>query len=662
MDVSSKYLSPNSPDIVLAKSFHQYEQDLSDISVVGSLARHADYWDNLPAPQYIKNIIRNGYTIPLYRLPKSVILPNNASSRNEPVFVRSAIDELLLKEAAMEVNTPPRVVNPLTVAIKDGKKRLVLDLRHVNRAVVPQKCKIESTDILAQYLPSAAFLYGFDLKSGYHHIDMVPAQWCLLGFSFPDHKGKIRYFVFKVLPFGLSSAGFIFTKVLRVLIHLWRSSGIRIVTFFDDGIGAITDYIQGIEQSKFVKKVLLNAGFIPNAIKSTWVPTPTLACLGFLYDLIKRMVFAQECKLDKIKHNIILALHKVDIHKRKLSSIVGSIVALHLSHGDIVYLRTKRMQMLIAQTNDWDDTITLTEPAYDELMFWLNYMYKNNGLSIDLPIAAAAVSYSDASATGCASIITPCPSQESLVTHREFTEHEQSLSSTYRELVAVYHWLESAKFRLQNSALKWFTDSMNIVSIVRKGSMVQPLLELALEIFHITRKHNITLSMNWISRDLNVTADQFSRIIDHDDWGVDPQWFEHICKIMGPVTIDRFADARNTKTARFNSRFLCPSCEAVDAFTQNWHHDRNWIVPPLYLIQRALEYLILCKAKGILICPIWKAAHYWPRISFLLEHQKQHIIQTMIRGDIFVHYRNRNSIFGASQWSSETLVLSLDFS
>ena len=141
------------------------------------------------------------------------------------------------------------------------------------------------------------------------------------------------------------------------------------------------------------------------------------------------------------------------------------------------------------------------------------------------------------------------------------------MSSTYRELVAVFHGLETAKHQLAGHALKWHTDSKNIVSIVRKGSMVQPLLELALLIFHITRQFNITLSMNWISRDYNENADRFSRIIDHDDWGVSPSAFSHICDIMGPITIDRFADTRNTKAARSNSRFFCPNCEAVDAFT-----------------------------------------------------------------------------------------------
>ena len=40
-----------------------------------------------------------------------------------------------------------------------------------------------------------------------------------------------------VLVFGLSSAPFVFTKVLKVLIKHWRSFGIRIFAFIDDVFG-----------------------------------------------------------------------------------------------------------------------------------------------------------------------------------------------------------------------------------------------------------------------------------------------------------------------------------------------------------------------------------------------------------------------------------------
>ena len=44
------------------------------------------------------------------------------------------------------------------------------------------------------------------------------------------------FFQFKVLPFGLATAGWIFTKVLRQLRKHWRRSLIQVVVFLDDGL------------------------------------------------------------------------------------------------------------------------------------------------------------------------------------------------------------------------------------------------------------------------------------------------------------------------------------------------------------------------------------------------------------------------------------------
>ena len=80
------------------------------------------------------------------------------------------------------------------------------------------------------------------------------------------------------------------------------------------------------------------------------------------------------------------------------------------------------------------------------------------------------------------------------------------------------------------------------------------------------------------------------------------------------------------------------------------------------MIARSLGYLKICKGKGIMIVPEWHSAYYWPMISHLLENEKRYTRGVLKLGDIFTHYRNKNSLFGSSQWNATTLAISIDFS
>ena len=118
-------------------------------------------------------------------------------------------------------SAPPFCVNPLFVAM--GKKlRLVIDLRHANNFLVRFKFKYEDLRSLSQVLEEGHWCFTWDLRSGYHHVDICVEHKTYLGFSW-RFNGVPRYFTFAVLPFGLSSTCFCFTKLLRPLVKRWRS-------------------------------------------------------------------------------------------------------------------------------------------------------------------------------------------------------------------------------------------------------------------------------------------------------------------------------------------------------------------------------------------------------------------------------------------------------
>ena len=57
--------------------------------------------------------------------------------------------------------------------------------------------------------------------------------------------------------------------------------------------------------------------------------------------------------------------------------------------------------------------------------------------------ASNSICYSDASKSGCASVLTIANVLTEHVALKNFTDHERAMSSTHRELLAVFHGLNS---------------------------------------------------------------------------------------------------------------------------------------------------------------------------------------------------------------------------
>ena len=163
----------------------------------------------------------------------------------------------------------PHICIPLSVVeSSSGKKRLVLNLRHLNRFLWKQKFKYEDLRVAMCLFEKGDYVFSFDLKSGYHHIDIAKEHWKYLGFSWQS-----CFYVFTVFPFGLSSSCYIFTKLLR-------SQGLKIIVYLDDGICASEGESKALEASVLVHSTLIQAGFVVNAEKSIWKPTQCLQLLG----------------------------------------------------------------------------------------------------------------------------------------------------------------------------------------------------------------------------------------------------------------------------------------------------------------------------------------------------------------------------------------------
>ena len=150
------------------------------------------------------SVIRVGYKIPFYYTPTLVHLRNINSALNYSDFVVSAITDLLKVGSVVECPFPPLVVNPLSVSVQsNGKKKLILDLRHVNFFVKKSKIKFEDAKSFLQCLLArpAAWACSFHIKSGYHPIGIFESDQGFLGFSW-FFEGVIKYFKLRFYRLG----------------------------------------------------------------------------------------------------------------------------------------------------------------------------------------------------------------------------------------------------------------------------------------------------------------------------------------------------------------------------------------------------------------------------------------------------------------------------
>ena len=627
--------------------------------VKGRLAKSIQYWEHIGANSFILDTLKNGYLIPFIDTPSSMYMKNNKSALKNDDFVSKSVNELVLSGCVIEVPFQPYIVNPLSVATqKSGKRRLILDLSTLNLSVKKEKIKFEDWKIAVQYFQKNDYLYKFDLKSGYFHLDICPQQHTYLGFSWED-----KFYCFTVLAFGLSTGPYIFTKCLRPLVKYWRKNGIKIVLYLDDGFGMNNENNECIKDAEFVKQSLLSAGFLLNEEKSVFTPVQKLEWLGIIWDSCNFTLCIPQRRIDELFQSIHNVFREIPyISARNLAQVTGRIISMSPVIGNITRIMTRYCYMSIESRMSWDSYLVLESKSFviSELKFWLDNIANVNFKTLNQYSQSHVMVYSDASSIAAGACTVELESKNF---HTMWKSTEMLESSTWRELKAIELALMSYQHAFAGKSLKWLTDNQNCVRIVQAGSMKEKLQDIAISIFSICLQKGISINIQWIPRGENSKADYISKIIDYEDWGVSEFFYTFINDLWGPYTVDRFASSRNTKLERFNSLFWNVNTEAVDCFTQNWSGENNWIVPPIYLVLRAIKHVIACKARGTLIVPKWISATYWPFIFDKNMNYRDYIsdvIEFKNTSGIFVSGSNRQSIFGTEPFIAPVLAVKLD--
>lgn len=623
-----------------------------------NLKRNIGKWREIGTNPFILKVIESGYEIPFVSNPPTMCFRNNKSAIHNVEFVSSEISDLLKYKRIIEVPFQPFVCSPLSVAENKNKKRLILDLSRLNKYVKYEKIKFEDWKTALDYFEKGFYCIKFDLKSGYHHIDIAEEYQNYLGFQWDN-----KYYCFTVLPFGLSSAPFIFTKCLRPLVKFLRKSGIMIVLYLDDGLAFASTESQCILDSNFIQKTLSETGLVVNIDKSKFIPTQIIEWLGLTWNSNSFSISVPDRRIE----DAVCCLKKVigrfpDITARELAQVVGKIISMTPVMGNMCNIMTRFSSMEIAVKELWDSKLLFKhrDQVFEELNFWIKCIPCKNTRFLHSVKRKNVIIYSDASNSASSAYTVEVNSK---VFHLMWKDDEKNMSSTWRELKAIELALASFKNELQETTVKWFTDNQSCEKIVHSGSMKHHLQVIAYNIFKMCADSKISLDVQWIPRSENDKADFLSKIIDHDDWEVTVEFFDFVSLMFGPFTVDRFANFNNRKLLRYNSKFWNPESEAVDCFTKNWEGENNWLVPPIHLIVSSIKHLLNCKAYGVLVVPNWPSAVLWPMLFDENLYYKTYVKDVLLFKDtreIIIQGQNKNCLFGSIFFGSGILVVRLD--
>ena len=118
-----------------------------------------------------------------------------------------------------ETTSPGFYSHLFVVTKKNGTYRPIIDLSCLNRFIALDRFKMETTRTIRE---------SIDLKDAYLHVPIHPSSRKFLRFLFEGSA-----YQFRVLPFGLSTAPFVFTKLMVVIAAANRKTGSPVIQYFD---------------------------------------------------------------------------------------------------------------------------------------------------------------------------------------------------------------------------------------------------------------------------------------------------------------------------------------------------------------------------------------------------------------------------------------------
>ena len=586
--------------------------------VGGRLQRFLDEWQAITSDHNILDAVK-GFRIPFQRRPpvSRSHPPTHPWSQEVMEVMDKEVSDLMAK-GAIEYASGPGFTSPLfTIPKKTGELRPVLNLRALNQFLPSKHFKMETIQHVCQLINPGDYLTSIDLRDAFLHVPMHQSSRKFLQFRWRD-----RLYQFKVLPFGLSLAPLVFTKVLRPLLQWARSKGIRISAYLDDLIIVAATKELSLEATRLVLNKLERLGFLVKESKSSLTPSTTLQHLGFEIDTVSMSLKVPGQKIRDLRREASKLINKTTCTIRQLASFIGKAVAMTAA----VFPARLKVQRLLAvkiqalkSGASWSDLISIPHEATAELLWWRTNLQQWNGQSWIVANPQVDI-YTDASSSGWGVVINN-KSHSGI-----WNTQQQSRHINYKELLTVFIALKRPS--VQGRTVNIISDNVTTIAYINHfgGTRSPELMRLATTLWNWCLSTGTRIRTTYVPSAFNPADAPSRRLTGQLEWAIDRKFFRRLDQQWGPHHVDLFASPINHHLPRYMTWKPSEGAVGHDALQHLWKPLGNvYLCPPWNLISPALQKIKQEKIMATIITPHWPSAVWFSTIKAMTTAPPIHI-------------------------------------
>lgn len=582
----------------------------------GRLASFLPAWKLLTKDAVILSWI-SGYKIPFSKEVKQNQVPQEPRwTKAESEQINNQITHLLEIGAITQcVALKGQFISKIFLIQKsNGKCRLILNLKGLNCFIDTVHFKLEDKSTASKLITHNCFMSTIDLKDAYFLINVHHSHRKFLRFQFRN-----KLYEFTCLPFGLNTAPYVFTKILKPVVASLRLEGLLSVIYLDDFLLLGNSVTTCQRNSIRTINLLESLGFIINKEKSQLFPNKVCKFLGFIFNSEEMSITLPEDKQVSILKLMSDLLKNKNYTIRRFSQIVGTLISAcpAVKYGWLhtkLFERAKYLALLTSKGN-YNRLMSIPPSLHTDINWWVNTISLTK-MSLTKDKLFCVEIFSDASTTGWGAVCN----QQKAAGHWSMKESTHHIN--YLELMSAFFGLKCFAGHLHNRSILLRIDNTTAISYINKmgGVRFSKLNALAREIWLWCEARNLWIFTSYISSSENKEADEESRkLASETEWELHSSAFQIITQDFNLPDIDLFANRLNKKCEKFISWKSDPEALVVDAFTINWHHIKFYAFPPFALILRTLQKILNDKATGIVVVPLWETQPWFPLFKSMLK-------------------------------------------